>query len=126
MGAQGQTTVNFGTFPGSSDTTTAITGQTGILVSSLVEAWIRPEATAEHSADEHVFETLRVMAGNIVAGVGFTIYALNTNTLNEPLTQPGVDTFRPAATSTYGYTEPSVGGQGTLLYGSFTVAWVWN
>lgn len=126
MGAQGKTTVDFGAFPGSSDTTVTVTGQTGILTTSLVEAWIRPEATADHSADEHVFETLRVMAGNIVAGTGFTIYALNTNTLNEPLTQAGTTGFRPAATTVYGYTEPTVGGQGTRLYGLWTVAWVWN
>lgn len=126
MGAQGQTTVNFGAFPGSSDTTATVTGQAGILASSLVEAWIRPEATADHSADEHVFETIRVVAGNVVPGTGFTIYALNTNTLNEPLTPPGVGKFRSAATSAYGAPAPSVGGQGTRLYGTWTVAWVWN
>lgn len=126
MGAQGQTTVNFGAFPGSSDTSVAVTGQAGILAGSLVEAWIRPEATADHSADEHVFETIRVVAGNVVPGTGFTIYALNTNTLNEPLTEPGVGSFRSAATTVYGYIKPAVGGKGTLLYGTWTVAWVWN
>lgn len=126
MGAQGQTTVDFGAFPGSSDTSVTVTGQAGILVGSLVEAWIRPEATADHSADEHVFETIRVVAGNVVAGTGFTIYAINTNTLNEPLTQPSPSKFRTAATTVYGYTAPSEGGRGTRLYGTWTVAWVWN
>ena len=109
MPGSGTTTVNFGTFPGSSDTSAAITGQTGILAGSLIEAWVLPTATADHSADEHIFDTLKVVGGNITAGTGFTIYALNTSTLNEPLT-PGTST----------------GGQGTRLYGLFTVAWVWN
>jgi hypothetical protein len=126
VGAQGQTTIDFGAFPGASDASVVITGQTGILASSLVEAWLRPEATADHSADEHVVETLRVVAGNVVAGVGFTIYGVNTNTLNEPLTPAGVSRFRSTTTTTYGHTMPSIGGQGTRISGRFTVAWVWN
>lgn len=126
MGAQGSTTVDFGAFPGSSDTSVAVTGQASILAGSLVEAWLSPVATADHTADEHWLETIRVVAGNVVASTGFTIYAMNTSQLNEPLTQPGVDRFRPAATTVYGLSEPSVGGIGTRLYGQFTVNWVWN
>ena len=115
MGAQGTTTVNFGAFPGSSDTLAVITGQAAILGGSLVEAWILPAVTADHSADEHIFDTVKVVAGNISAGVGFTIYAANTSTLNEPLTEADRSS-----------SAPSVGGQGTRLYGLFNVAWVWN
>ena len=115
MPGSGTTTVNFGAFPGSSDTSAVITGQTGILVGSLIEAWILPAVTADHSADEHIFDTIKVVAGNITVGAGFTIYALNTSTMNEPLTQ---------ADRSDG--APSVGGQGTRLYGLFSVGWVWN
>ena len=69
MGAQGSTTVNFGAFPGSSDTSVAVTGQASILAGSLVEAWVSPVATGDHSADEHLVETFKVMAGNVVAGL---------------------------------------------------------
>lgn len=126
MGATGTTTVDFGAFPGASDASVVVTGQASIVSGSLVEAWIRPEATADHTADEHWVETLQVMAGSIVAGTGFTIYAKNTNQLNEPLVEAGVSRFRSAATSVYGYSKPSGGGAGTRLYGLWTVAWVWN
>jgi hypothetical protein len=74
----GTTSVDFGAFPGKSDASVAVTGQTGIVAGSLVEAWIRPVATADHTADEHLVENIKIVAGNIVAGTGFTIYAFNT------------------------------------------------
>jgi hypothetical protein len=127
MGASGTTTVDFGAFPGKSDTTATITGQTTILAGSLVEAWLVPTATADHTADEHWLETIKVMAGTVVAGTGFTIYAVNTSQLNEPLSLPSVaGGFRTAATSVFGNSAPSIGGTGTRLYGLFTVAWVWS
>lgn len=100
MGAQGTATLDFGTFPGASDTSVAVTGQAGIVAGSLVEAWIRPVATADHSADEHLMEDIEVVAGNIVAATGFTVYGLHRN--------------------------HSVGGADTTIYGLWTVAWVWN
>jgi hypothetical protein len=69
--------------------------------------------SADHLADEHRVETLSVFAGNIVPGVGFTIYAQNTSQLNEPLS--------PLNRAVYG----SQGGQGTRIYGQWTVDWVW-
>ena len=126
MPAQGTTTIDFGAFPGKSDASVAITGQTGISGASLVEAWLYPTATADHTADEHLLETIRVVAGNVVAGTGFTIYGLNTSQLNEPLETPGPSTFRSVAGSVYGDSGRSVGGRGTRIYGQWTVAWVWN
>lgn len=76
MGAQGSTTVNFGAFPGAQDASVAVTGQAGILSGSLVEAWILPAATTEHTVAEHYFDPPpAVIAGEIVAGTGFTIRA---------------------------------------------------
>ena len=77
--ATGQTVVDFGAFPGVTDVTATVTGQGSIVAGSLVEAWVRPEATALHSADEHWVEGLEVSAGNISAGTGFTIYARTTD-----------------------------------------------
>jgi hypothetical protein len=110
----------------------AVTGQAAILAGSLAEAWIFPAATADHSADEHLVETLKVFAGNVVAGTGFTIYGVNASQLNEPVevappssvmhengTAVIVKNAQPAKKA-YG------GGAGTLLYGKWNLGWVWN
>lgn len=113
MGATGTAILNFGAFPGASDTSVAVTGQAGIVSGSLVEAWIRPEATADHSVDEHMVETIKVFAGNIVAGTGFTIYGFNTSEINE-------DRYQAEGRGREG------GSFGTRIYGTWTVAWAWN
>jgi hypothetical protein len=97
MGAQGTATLTFGAFPGASDASVAVTGQAGILSGSLVEAWVLPAATADHTADEHIVEELSVLAGNVVAGTGFTVYGVH---------------------------RPSLGD--TRLYGTWNIGWVWN
>jgi hypothetical protein len=101
--ATGTTTLDFGAFPGKTDTSVAITGQGAIVSGSLVEAWIRPVATADHSDTEHMVETLKVFAGNIVAATGFTIYGFNNG--------PSGDN--------------SLNGKAAMLYGQWTVAWAW-
>lgn len=97
----GTATIDFGVFPGSSHATVAVTGQAGIVAGSVVQAWIRPVATADHSADEHLVETIRISTSNIVAGTGFTIHGFNISekTNNQ--------------------------GEGTRIYGAWTVAWSW-
>lgn len=111
--ATGTATLDFGAFPGKSDASVAVTGQGGIVAGSLVEAWLRPVATADHTADEHMVETLKVIAGNIVAGTGFTIYGFNTSQLNE---NPPGERHVMYATGQ---------GRGTRIYGQWTVAWAW-
>lgn len=108
--ATGTTTIDFGAFPGAYSATVAVTGQASITGSSLVEAWIVPTATSDHSADEHLIDPPRVMAGNVVAGTGFTIYGfprddwqINRLAGSEPIT---------------GRTAPKP-------YGQWTVAWAW-
>ena len=95
MASTGTTTVNFGSYPGSNQTSAVITGQTGILTSSLVEAWLFPKVTADHSEDEHVIDDIKVTVpfSTIVSGTGFTIQAF----------VPGK--YR--------------------LYGLYTINWVW-
>lgn len=133
MGAQGTASLTFGVFPGASDASVAVTGQTGILAGSLVEAWIFPAATADHTADEHWVETIQVVAGNVVAGTGFTIYGRNTNQVNEPVVPIAHEqsvTFNGPSNLVYKTAPPNNinqgGGKGTLLYGAFNIAWVWN
>lgn len=75
----GSATLDFGTFPGATDATVAVTGQSAIVPTSRVEAYIEPTATVEHSADEHFVEDLCVVAGNVVNATGFTIYGRTTD-----------------------------------------------
>jgi len=69
------TAIDFGAFPGSPDTSLTITGLPGILATSTIDGWIVAKDTVDHSADEHWVDPPLVTAGNIVPGVGFTIYA---------------------------------------------------
>jgi hypothetical protein len=133
VGAQGTATLDFGPFPGASDASLDVTGQAGFVASSLVEAWLRPVATADHTADEHTVETLAIFAFYKVDGT-FTIRGVNTSQLNEPvapdpftgaLIQAGATAvaWRPATSpgkATRG------GGRGTRIYGTWSVAWAWN
>lgn len=71
-GTKGTTTVNFG----AKETSVSVTvASAGIAANSVVSANLLPAATASNTADNHWFDNLQVMAGSIVAGVGFTIYA---------------------------------------------------
>lgn len=124
----GTATIDFGAFPGSSHATVVVTGQTGIVAGSIVQAWLRPVATADHSADEHMLETISVHAADIVAGTGFTVHALNVGTINEPAedarAKDNLSQFRaggPGQQSLVG----DRGGRGTRLYGQWTIAWSW-
>lgn len=122
MGAQGTATLDFGAFPGKSDASVAVTGQAGILSGSLVEAWIEPADTVEHTHDEHLVETLSVKAGSVVAGTGFTVYGVNTNQISEPLCAVGPN--GPGPVDAQGPIDR--GGDSTLLSGRFNIGWVWN
>lgn len=73
--ATGTSTLNFGAIGAVGNfVSLAVTGQASIASGSLVEAWLRLEATAEHPLDDLIYDPILVSAGNIVAGTGFTIY----------------------------------------------------
>lgn len=125
----GETTIDFGAFPGSSETSLNITGQTGILTTSFVEAWLFPKDTADHTADEHVYESIKVVAGNIVAGTGFTIYAVNTNQIHEGLEYvygANNSTLAGGLVKPSSLQSPTRGGLGTRISGLWTVRWRWG
>lgn len=136
MGAQGTTTVNFGAFPGNTEASVTVTGQASIVGGSLVEAWLFPSTTADHSADEHYMASplLAVIAGEVSAGVGFTIKAFVRDIVLEPLRPPGegrglyANATAGLNTSVFPtvLSSASVGGRAKRLHGEFTVAWVWN
>lgn len=127
--ATGTALLDFGSLPGKSHASVAVTGQAAIVSGSLVEAWIRPIATSDHTADEHMVETLKVFAAEIVAGVGFTIHGFNDNPIVERVDQ--LERHQPASV------RDRLGGSGnsprpannhnlgTLIYGQWTIAWAW-
>jgi hypothetical protein len=107
---KGTATLDFGAFPGKSDASVTVTGQTTIVAESLVEAWIRLEATADHTVDEHLVDPPVISAGNIVAGTGFTIYGVARDGISVPnSTSPDhlqkIESPRP--------------------YGQWKIAWAW-
>jgi hypothetical protein len=129
----GSTPVDFGAFPGDSYATATVTGQSGILSTSTVQAWVMPAATADNSVDEHLIAAtmLDVKAYDIVAGTGFTIRASVTSEAVEPLSLPyrarhnGSGTV---ATDTGAYQGPvsSVGGaNNSTLVGAYSIGWMW-
>jgi len=96
MGASGTATLDFGAFPGGSDASVVITGQLGIVASSVCEAWILPNVSADHSSDEHVVEPIDICTSDIVFdNVGFTIRGVSRS--------PG----------------------DSRIYGQWNVAWAW-
>ena len=112
LNKNGTAEVDFGAFPGASDAQVVITGQSGIRADSIVEAWVVADATDDHSIDEHLADPPRVMAGGIVAGVGFTIYATTRDTIE------GVDALGPGLRSLQNFGN-------TMTYGKWTVQWRW-
>lgn len=122
----GTTTIDFGAFPGGSDATVTVTGQTGIVSGSVLQAWLVAQPTADHTADEHRVETIAVTCGNIVPNTSFDIYATNTSQLNEPVIPAGVVNFRQTSASIYGWAGMGIGGRGTQIYGTWTVHWRWS
>jgi hypothetical protein len=114
MGASGTVIVDFGAFPGASDASVTVSAP-GIAANSLVEAWILPAQTTDHSPDEHSIETLTVKAdqSSIVPGTSFVILASNTSQL----------TGRPQNSGAQGV---NIGGDGTRIYGKWNLGWVWD
>lgn len=76
MSGTGTATLDFGAVPGTNIAEVTVTGQTGILSGSLVEAWMMAESTAEHNAYEHAVVPMKITCGSVVAGTGFTITAV--------------------------------------------------
>lgn len=127
VGVTGEAVLDFGAFPGASDAAVVITGQAAITADSTVEAWLRMEATADHTADEHRVESLAVTAGSIVPGTGFTVYGRNTSEVY-PSPQPLALDRRVGgiAGPASSVPRPSLAGQGTRISGRWTVTWRWS
>ena len=98
MSASGSVLLDFGAFPGKTDITQDVS-TVGVVATSLVEAWIQPAATTDHTLDEHRIENIKVSA---------------TWKVNDTITIFGV------------CTDPPIGGMTPgKLYGKYNVGWVW-
>ena len=73
----GGSTIDFGSIPGTNLVSTVVTGQTEIVTTSVVKAWITPIATATHNETEHLIAPIKVGITNIINGTGFTINAMS-------------------------------------------------
>lgn len=76
MPGTGTATIDFGAAPGTNIVSVAVTGETGILSGSAVEAWIMGQSTATHNAYEHAVAPIKLSCGSIIAATGFTITAV--------------------------------------------------
>lgn len=77
-GSRGKAIVDFGA-NGSDTATIVVIGQTTLVAASVVSVALEIKDSPDHSADEHFVEGIEILAGNIVAGTGFTIYARTGN-----------------------------------------------
>ena len=80
--ATGSATIDFGT--GSNEASVSVTGQTAVLSTSKVDAFVMADdTTIDHTAQDHrYFAALSgLTCGTPIAGTGFTIYATSTQKL---------------------------------------------
>lgn len=74
---QGTAVLNFGLASGNNDSMASVdVSDATIQANSVPFAWLSLSPTSDHSLDEVIVDPPDIMAGNVVAGVGFTIYGL--------------------------------------------------
>lgn len=119
MGAQGQVEVDFGAHPGAIEKEVDVV-TSGVVATSLVEAWLFPDATTDHNADEHIamMDSLRVQGrykvdGTITIRVQpiFPQHDHTRGRINRRTLEAG------------GY---HVGAERQRASGKWVVAWCWN
>jgi hypothetical protein len=121
MGAQGTATLDFGAFPGSNVTSVDVVA-TGVVSTSAVEAWIRPEATADHTDGDHVIAPMRVI-GHYLSDNNIRIWGVGINDVMPPLEPLTLNRSSSAAARP----ELQFGRQNSpMLVGTYKVNWVWN
>lgn len=76
----GAAQLDFGAFPGASDTSVVVAGLASIKADSVVFAQLFPgTGTADHSADEHKVAGMRVTVSDVTAGASFKINGVATD-----------------------------------------------
>ena len=68
---------------GSNTATVTVTGQTGLLATDQIDAWIQgSDSTADHNAYEHKIAPIKLAVMNVVAGTGFDIVGFSEHRLD--------------------------------------------
>lgn len=83
MATKGVIVIDFGAHPGKNEATVTVTGQAAILATSVAEAYVMEEATADHTANDHAyFNNLATLTcGTPTAANGFPIKAVSEEML---------------------------------------------
>ena len=82
--ALGTATLDFGSAPGSNEASVDITGQTSIVNTAKVEAFVMSDdTTATHTSSDHKYFPVfaSITCGTPTTGTGFTIYARSIHKL---------------------------------------------
>ena len=124
MSTQGTAVLDFGAFPGSNVAYVDV-ATVGVVATSLIEAWIRPAASADHTDTDHVAAPMKVVAQYVSDG-NIRIYGINQNDVLPPLElqRQQKDQRAPLAAL-----RPKQNAQRTpspMFVGQFNVSWVWN
>lgn len=122
MGAQGTATLDFGAFPGSSVTHVDVAAA-GVIATSAIEAWIRPVANADHTAEDHMVVPMRVV-GSYLSDGNIRIMGFNTNDVVPPL-EPQPSEVKHSAGAVRAKVRLNR-QRSPMLVGQFNVWWVWN
>lgn len=75
--ATGSAVIDFGAYPGSNEASVTVTGQSTILSTTNVEAWLMAEPATGHTINDATYAALLIAltCGAPTAATGFTIYA---------------------------------------------------
>jgi hypothetical protein len=122
MGAQGTASLDFGAFPGSSVASVDVAAA-GVISTSAIEAWIRPEATADHTDADHVAAPMQVV-GTYLSDGNIRIFGVNTNDVIPPLEPQPL--ARSSPTSAVLPKSQLARQNSPMFVGLFKVNWVWN
>lgn len=129
MGASGSTTINFGAFPGAYEKSVDV-ATVGVVAASLIEAWVLPIATVDHTADEHIIERIKV-TGVFLSNGNIRIWGRCDDSpawtgINYQLGQAPPHTMTANTSNQRGGGSTTHKAQAQRLYGQFTVGWVWE
>jgi hypothetical protein len=121
MGAQGTAVLDFGVFPGSNVASVDV-NTVGVVNTSAIEAWIRPEASADHTDADHLVAPMKVTA-LFLSNDNIRIYGVNLNDVIPPIEdQPNL---APLSKLRSPYRSPRR-QNAPMFVGQFNVWWVWN
>ena len=113
----GVAVLDFGSFPGSPSATATVVAGAAADPNAVIDAWVTPQATADHSADEHAGDPPMVVAA-VVSGGNIVISGYPSG---RDLAVPPGTPFGRATTS-----QMPIGRQQVMPYGKWSIAWAFS